>query len=92
MPLLISSPGLKIIKDARNKFYEQLKELKQKEIKLQSTERKLNEEINEIKSKLNEKDSEEISGLVTKLKNLRRRRVKTEREIGGIDNEIKKDY
>ena len=82
--------GIKIIKDARIRFYEQLKELKQKELRLQSTERKLIEEIKEIKLKLNEKDSEEISALVTKMEKLDESKSKIEREIGGIDHEIKK--
>lgn len=81
--------GIKIVKDARQKFYEQLKELKQKEIKLQGGERRLREEINEIKSQLNEKDSEEISGLVSKLEKLEETQSQTEREIGGIDLKIK---
>ncbi|EWG08466.1 AAA family ATPase [Cytobacillus firmus] len=82
--------GLNIVKDNRKKFYEQLKELKQKEVKLQSAERKIREEINEIKSKLNEKDSEEISSLVTKLEKLEDSYSAINREIGGIDNEIRK--
>ncbi|MFD0824437.1 AAA family ATPase [Neobacillus sp. M.A.Huq-85] len=81
--------GIKIVKDARQKFYEHLKELKQKEIKLQGIERRLREEINEIKSQLNEKDSEEISGLVNKLEKLEETQSQTEREIGGIDLKIK---
>ncbi|MEH7158970.1 AAA family ATPase [Neobacillus drentensis] len=81
--------GIKIVKDARQKFYEQLKDLKQKEIKSQTVERRLKEEINEIKSKLNEKDSEEISSLVSKLEKLEGTQSQIEREIGGIDQEIK---
>ncbi|WP_102345896.1 AAA family ATPase [Bacillus sp. Marseille-P3661] len=82
--------GIKIVKDARKKFYEQLKELKQTEIKLQTSERKLVEEINEIKSKLNDKDSEEIADLVSKMEKLEQTQSTTDREIGAIDNELKK--
>jgi DNA sulfur modification protein DndD len=81
--------GIKIVKDGRQRFYESLKELKQKEIKLQSNERKLNDEIKEIKSKLNEKDSEEISSLVAKLEKLELVQSNTDREIGGIEHELK---
>lgn len=82
--------GLKITKDARKKFYEQIKEYKRKEIKYQTSERKLKDEINEIKSKLNEKDSEEISSLVTKLEKLEQAQSTTDRDIGAVENEIKK--
>jgi DNA sulfur modification protein DndD len=82
--------GIKIVKDARKKFYDLLKEMKQKEIKLQSTERKLYEEIKEIRTRLNEKDSEEISSLIAKLDKLEQIQSSTDREIGAIDYEMKK--
>ncbi|MFJ7850000.1 AAA family ATPase [Peribacillus sp. NPDC097206] len=77
--------NIKTIKSERSRFYVLLKEMKQKEISLQGVKRRINEEILEIKSKLNEKDSEEISDLLIKLEKLEINHSSIERDIGGVE-------
>lgn len=80
--------GIKSASEDRQRFYDKVKSLKKEEINLYSKERMILEEIKEIKSKLNENDSEEVASLVAKINKLEELHNQINRDIGGLEHEI----
>lgn len=79
---------ISMVKERKQSFYKELKELKRKEFDLIQDKRKVSEEIEEISRKLSMKDSEEIVDLENKREKLINFKSTLDREIGSIEKQM----
>lgn len=79
---------IKVIKDRKQKFFEDIDRLKKEEFTLIQQERLLNEEIEEISSKISERDSEEVVNLESKRDQSVKKRSDIDRRLGVIQHQL----
>lgn len=82
--------SLKIVDEKRKGIYYEMKRLKELEVETQDTILKLTEQLDEISTKLSDKNSEKIASLENKRKEIEQQTAEFNRKIGQIDYELKK--